>query len=106
MSDDRILGSGEFVEQIIKEAEGKVKYQLPVKEHGQKINEFICKICKNEKVSIEELKAGSRRKGASEVRSQIAIGLVKAYGIALAEVARRLGVSTSAISKIIKRSSQ
>ena len=106
LSDDRILGSGEFVEQIIKEAEGKVKYQLPVKEHGQKINEFISKICKNEKVSIEELKAGSRRKGASEVRSQIAIGLVKTYGVALAEVARRLGVSTSAISKIIKRSSQ
>jgi hypothetical protein len=104
LSDDRILGSGEFVEQIIKEAEGKVKYQLPVKEQGREIDEFISKICK--KVSIEELKAGRRRKGASEVRAQISIGLVKTYGVALAEVARRLGVSTSAISKIIKRSSQ
>ncbi|MBW2437630.1 MAG: hypothetical protein JRF29_10150 [Deltaproteobacteria bacterium] len=31
------------------------------------------------------------------------IGLVKTHGIAFAEVARRLGVSTSAISKIMKR---
>jgi hypothetical protein len=37
LSDDRILGSGEFVEQIIKEAEGKAKYQLPVKEQDRKI---------------------------------------------------------------------
>ena len=31
--------------------------------------------------------------------------LVKTHGVALAEVARQLGVSTSAISKIIKRAS-
>ena len=37
------------------------------------------------------------------VRARIAIGLVKEHGETLAEVARRVGVSTSAISKIIKR---
>ena len=106
LSDDRILGTGAFVEQIIKEAEGKIKYQLPTKEHHQKIDEFIARICRNEKVSIDELKGGSRHKEASRVRARIAIGLVKRQGLALAEVARRLGVSTSAISKIIKRASQ
>ncbi len=106
LSDDRILGSGEFVEQMIKEAEARIKYQLPVKEHHQKIEEFITKLCKNEKVSIEELRSGSRRKEVSGIRAQIAIGLVKKHGVALAEVARRVGVSTSAVSKIIKRASQ
>ena len=51
LSDDRILGSGEFVEQVIKEAEGKVKYQLPVKEQDRKIDEFITNLCKSTKVS-------------------------------------------------------
>jgi REP element-mobilizing transposase RayT len=106
LSDDRILGSGQFVERIIKEAEGKIKYQLPDKEHLQKINEFVAKACREEKVSIKELKAGSRRKEASRVRALIAIGLVKTYGVALAEVARQLGVSTSAVSKIIKRTNE
>jgi DNA-directed RNA polymerase specialized sigma subunit len=32
--------------------------------------------------------------------------LVKNHGVALAEVARRVGVSTAAVSKIIKRASQ
>ncbi|CAB1063971.1 hypothetical protein D1BOALGB6SA_8760, partial [Olavius sp. associated proteobacterium Delta 1] len=44
-------------------------------------------------IAIEELKAGSRRKEASEVRARIAIGLAKTHGVALAEVARQLGVS-------------
>jgi len=106
LSDDRILGSGEFVERIIKEAEAKIKFQLPVSENHQKINEYISKICKNEKVSIDELTGGSRRKEVSGVRNRIAIELVKGRGVALAEVARRVGVSTSAISKILKRTSQ
>jgi len=105
VSDERILGSGEFVKQIIKEAEASIKYQLPLLDQGQRIDEFISKICKDEKVPLEELKGGSRRRKASKVRARIAIGLVKTHGVTLAEAARRLGVSTSAISKIVKRNS-
>ena len=106
LSDDRILGSGEFVERIIKEAEAKIKYQLPVKEHHQKIDEYIAHLCRSENVSIAELKAGGRRKEVSGVRVRIALGLVKRHGVSLAEVARRVGVSTSGISKILKRVDQ
>jgi len=106
LTDDRILGSGAFVERIVKEAEAPIKYQLPVLEQSEKIDEFIAKICQNEKVPIEEIKGGSRRRKASRVRAKIAIGLVKTYGVALAEVARQLGVSTSAISKIVTRAVQ
>ena len=106
LSDSRILGEGEFVERMIKEAESKIKYQLPLEAGQRKINEFIATICRNEKISIEELKSGSRRKKVSEVRSLITIGLVKTHGVALAEVARRVGVTTSAVSKIVKRRSQ
>jgi putative transposase len=103
LSDDRILGGGEFVERIIREAEEKIRFQLPVSDELPKIDELMTKICKDERVSIEELKAGSRRKEVSEVRKRIAIELVKRHGVALAEVARRVGVSTSGVSKILKR---
>ena len=106
LSDDRILGSGEFVERIIKEADAKIKYQLPVKEQDQKIDEYIARLCENKKVSISELKSGSRCKEVSGVRALIATGLVKKHGVSLAEVARRVGVSTAAVSKIIKRARQ
>jgi REP element-mobilizing transposase RayT len=106
LSDDRILGSGEFVERVIKEAEAKIKYQLPFKEDPQMIDEFIAQLCRSENVSIAELKAGGRRKEVSGVRARIALGLVKRHGVSLAEVARRIGVSTSGISKILKRLNQ
>ena len=106
LSDDRILGSGKFVERIIKEAETRIKYQLPAKDNHQKIDELIGTLCKNGKVSIEELTGGSRRRQVTKVRKLIAIELVKGHGIALSEIARRVGVSTSAISKIINRASQ
>jgi len=47
---------------------------------------------------------GSRRGRISPVRLQIACQFVDDYGIPSAEVARQLGVSTSAISKAITRS--
>jgi len=106
LSDERILGGGDFVAQVLKEAEGKVRYQLPLKEQNRKIDEYITQICHNEKVSIKELKSGSRRREVSDVRSMIAVGLVKNLGVSLAEVARRVGVSTTAIAKIIKRADQ
>jgi putative transposase len=106
LSDDRILGSGEFVERIIKEADAKIKHQLPVKEQGQIIDKFIAKLCKKEKISIKELRSGSRRKEVSGVRALVAIGLVNKYGVTLAEIARQVGVSTAAVSKIIKRAGQ
>ena len=103
LSDDRILGSGEFVERIINEAEAKQKYQFPMKVYPEKIDEWIATVCRREKVSIEAIKAGSRRRETSRVRAQIANKLVKDHGISLAEVARQLGVSTSAVSRIITR---
>ena len=106
LSDDRILGSGEFVERTIKEAHANVRYQFSVNEQAGKIDEYIARICKKEKVSIEEIKAGGRRREASRVRARIAIGLVKSHGVSLAEVARQLGVTTSAVSRIISRADQ
>ena len=66
-------------------------------------NQWIEKICDVEKPSIKELQAGSRRGRISEVRGRIVRLLVEEYGLPLALIAREVGVSTSAISNILKR---
>ncbi|MEE8185534.1 MAG: hypothetical protein V3T96_03945 [Thermodesulfobacteriota bacterium] len=53
-------------------------------------------------VSIKELQSGSRRQSIVKSRKRIARQLVEDYVISLAETARQLGVSTSAISKSLK----
>ena len=102
-SDERILGSSEFVEQVIKESENKLKYQFPDKALLRKSKQLIVRECKKEKISLQALEAGSRRRDISKVRLRLAKILVGEYGISQAEAARMLGVSTTGIAKAIHR---
>jgi REP element-mobilizing transposase RayT len=103
-SDERILGSGEFVSEVIKHAEEKVKYQLPAMELQKSIKEEIEIHCKIEKVPVAILQAGSRRPPLPKLRRAIALKLINEYGVSLAETARRLGISTSGVAQILRRS--
>ena len=103
LSDERILGSGEFVEKIIGEADNKIKRQVSINERRINAEKRIDDICKKEGISKEELKGGSRRGRISQIRAKLAIELGENYGLTLAETGRQLGVSTSAISRIYMR---
>jgi putative transposase len=101
LTDERVLGSGDFVERVMKEADES--YQFPKDEYRQRAEQHIKEVCEKENINMKELKAGGRRRRISQVRSTIACELVEIYGIPLAEIARQLGVSTSAISKTLRR---
>jgi len=103
LGDERILGSGAFVEQIIKEADEKITYQLSGHKRRQDADSYMRMICQREGINVEELKSGSRRGEVSRIRSDLALWLVEDRGIPLAEAGRQLGVSTSAVSKMIRR---
>ena len=106
LADDRILGTGDFVRRVVNEADERVKYQFRDSDRGKKAQEFIEMACRKENVSVQELRMGSRRQGISRLRARIAFQLVEQYGLPLAEVARQLGVTTSAVSKAITRLSE
>jgi hypothetical protein len=104
LCDERILGSGDFVERIMKEAEARwQRYQI-ARGRKPRIERWIAEVCKKRQVSIAELRSGSRRGKMPEVRAEIARRLVQGQGLPIAEVARQVGVSTSAISKTLSRS--
>ena len=103
LSDERILGDADFVERVIKEADDRVSSQFEGLARKQKTREIIQKICDQEHSNVLEVKAGSRRRSVCRVRSQVAHELVETYGVPLAEVARHVGVSTSAISKMLRK---
>ncbi|MEW6570749.1 MAG: transposase [Nitrospirota bacterium] len=102
MSDERILGSGVFVERILQETEERVRQQFRALKSGKNIEEIIRAACRKEGISQAELQGGSRRGRIPEVRTKIARKLVKEDGVIMAEAARYLGVSTSALSKAMK----
>jgi putative transposase len=106
LADERILGTGDFVQKVVSEADERTKYQLKDNERREKAKQLIEQTCKKEDVNPTELRMGSRRGHIARVRGEIAYQLVERYGFPLAEVARQLGVTTSAISKAISRLSK
>lgn len=103
VTDQRILGKGDFVERIIDEADKRIKGQISINERQKKAEKKIHAVCKEQGVNIEELRGGSRRANISDLRTRLAMDLISEYGLTLAESARQLGVSTSAISKMFMR---
>ena len=105
-SDERILGSGEFVEQLIEQSDQLRKEQFSVQQSLQRAASVVEKLCKKEDVSISELKSGSRRQKVLMVRRQLAKDLVEQCGLSLTETGRHLGVSASGIAKSLSRSAK
>ena len=60
--------------------------------------------CKKEKVAVAMLQSGSRRPPLPTLRKAIVLKLINQYGVSLAETARRLGISTSGVAQILRRS--
>jgi len=99
--DERILGSGDFVTALFKEAEEKQIRQLKLRRSGRTITDIIREECKRSKVSAEEIKRGNRRRKASEARMTIARRSRNELGLSGAEIARHLGVNTSSINRAL-----
>ncbi|MDP2992941.1 MAG: transposase [Deltaproteobacteria bacterium] len=100
--DARILGGEDFVTEILKEADRNLKRQLRPRGKTALIDQFIKKICKEEGINERELSMGGRRRKVSRARARIANQLSSELGIPAAEIARHLGVCTSAIIKAIQ----
>ena len=104
--DERILGSGDFVTAIFKEAEEKQIRQFKIKRTGLTISAIIEKECKSARISERELKNGSKRLIVRTVREKIARRSVEELGLTSAEIARNLGVCTSTVTRALSRSEE
>jgi len=98
--DARILGSGDFVADMLREAEGKLRRQLHLGERAGVIERIIHEACAKEGVSEQELRKGGRGRKISRVRARVAYELHQ-EGVPFAEIARYVGVCTSAVVKAI-----
>jgi putative transposase len=99
-SDERVLGSSEFVLDLISEAEQKAKDTLRLSVQRKDLMELAKEFSKQEGITEEELRSGGRRRRISKARKlfcRTAVGEMRYPG---AEVARFLGVTTSAVCRL------
>jgi DNA-directed RNA polymerase specialized sigma24 family protein len=101
--DSQVLGGGDFVMEVLREAEQRVKRYLPAREREAFIERKVKEVGDKEGVGVGELRLGGQRQAVSQVRGKIGWILSREYGISLAEIARRLGVCTSEIAKALQK---
>ena len=101
--DERILGSGLFVAGMLSDAELIQKYRLANLDRERMAFEILTKSCRKNDICIEALRGGSRLRKVSAVRRELVFRMTEELGLSFAEAARLLGVSTSAVAKIVER---
>ena len=102
-ADERILGSGDFVHQVIEEAEKKSLRQIKFNQSGLTLTKIIEQECNKGNVGWKELESGSRRTMVSRTRAEIARRGMEELGLSAAEIARHLGVATSSITRAVAK---
>ncbi len=99
--DQRILGDGEFVADIIARSQERLKDTLRFSSVKPAISSVGEKICKEYDLSPGELRSGSRRRAVVQARGVLSWIAVREMGYSGADVARYLGVSNSCVTRSV-----
>jgi REP-associated tyrosine transposase len=102
-SDERILGSGEFVKAVLTDLDERQMRQLKLNRSGMTLTNIMAEEGKRHQVTLNELSMGSRRKKVSRARAAIAFRGMVELGLSAAEIARHLGVNTSSITRAVEK---
>jgi REP element-mobilizing transposase RayT len=88
---------------LLGEADKHLSRQLRLGERVGLVTRVIKRVCDEAGIKEEELRNGGRRRKVSHARARISFQLSRELGIPAAEIARHLGVCTSAIAKAIQK---
>lgn len=103
LADERILGEGDFVEKILKEAEDNfVKRDRLIRE-GWTLDKLIDKVTEHYKISRQDLKRKGRKNKLSEAKSLIAYYANKNLGIKCDTVAELFGCERSTAARLVHK---
>jgi REP-associated tyrosine transposase len=99
-SDERILGSSEFILDLFSEAEQKAKETLRLSGKVKALTELADETSKEAGITVTELRSGGRQRRISKARRLFCQTAVSEIRYQEAEVARFLGVTTSAVCRL------
>jgi len=99
-SDERILGSGEFVEGLLFEVEEREKETLRLARKVVGLSVLLEKVVARAGLKEFDLRSGDRRRAVVRARRLFYQLAVRRMGYSGAEVARYLGVTTSAVNRL------
>ncbi|MCP4627118.1 MAG: transposase [bacterium] len=103
MGDERILGSSDFVESVLKEANEQFEKKTLAMAKGLDLEKLIFSVADLLEIAPILINSSSRQRGVAQARAIICCLAVDRMKISGAEVARELDLSPSAVSKLASR---
>jgi putative transposase len=102
-SDERILGNGDFVEQVLVAAQEQMEKRYRLAAEGYDLDTIGSKVCDMMEVEASSLWAPGKERKRVEARSVLCYWAVRDLGTNMAELSRRLRLSISGVSLSVKR---
>jgi len=98
-SDGRILGGDEFIQRLLSEVEEKERETLRLSRKAPDLTSLARRIVKGEGIEELELRSGMRTRKVAMARKLFCQLAIRKKGYCGGDVARFLGVTTSAVNK-------
>jgi len=102
-SDERILGDSDFVESILEEQNERLEQRYLLRMQGYDVDKVAERVAKLFELKAEEVLSTSKQPQRVKARSLLCYWAVKELEIRGADIARRLKISQSAVSRAVTR---
>lgn len=101
--DERILGEGEFVESVLKEAEENIERRQRLRAQGYDFQKIVSRAGEQIGLNVEEVIKPGKQPQRVQARSLVCYWAVIELGLVGTSVAKMLGMSQPAVSKAVQR---
>lgn len=105
-SDERILGDSEFTEEVLARAEEGLQQRYALAAQGIGIEQLMQGVSELTGVTVGALAGAGKKRESVKARSLLCYWAVTEMGMALTDLARRLGIAVSTVSLAVDRGSQ
>jgi REP element-mobilizing transposase RayT len=102
-SDERILGDSDFVEEVLKKAEEKRERKYQLEAEGFTVDRLANRVASIVGLKSEDVWKKGKHPQIVRARSLLCYWAVNELGMTATELARRIGLTQSAISQSVKR---
>jgi len=101
--DERILGDGEFVTQVLAQAEEQFHHKYRLSAEGYDMEKLIGRVAEVTQLSPKKILDTERDRKRTEARSILCFWATDQLGITQTELSRMLNLTQSAISHAVRR---
>ena len=99
--DERILGSSDFVERVLKQANEQLEERYRLQASGISLPAFIEKVAHYYKIDPENLRSASKERQVTEARRALCYIAVRKLGYKCTDVSKSINISAVTVSKAV-----